>query len=454
MSGVGRRTLRPVGGRRARLPRPVGPPRDVVGRHQMLRVRGRTVTWLPPLLLLGAITAIDFNTAGEFRMISWVVLVPGIAAAICGVWGTMVFAALALITYFLADTSWPDQYQSGLPDFILVAVGGILAVLACEVRVRGERRMLHMRDVADTTRRTLLRPLPPVWGGLEHAEVYLAADTEARVGGDFYDIQPGLHGTRVLVGDVQGKGLGAVEAAAALLGTFREAAYHEPDLATVAARLETRMLRHGVHLTALAAAVESPPAPQRPARTLARTDSNISRRRGGRGARPSGGRRGFDGSGLRDDGDRFATAVLLGFPEHEDGVVEAVLFGHEPPLVVGPAGVRPLPPGDGLPLGLGSLAADDDPPSVVRVPLAAGETVLLTTDGVTEARDAAGVFYALADEVAQAVAADPGTAAPRRLVAFVRDGTLRHCGGRLADDTTVFAVRRAEEPSGNGRLRS
>lgn len=78
-----------------------------------------------------------------------------------------------------------------------------------------------------------------------------------------------------------------------------------------------------------------------------------------------------------------------------------------------------------------------------RVPLAPGETLLLTTDGVTEARDADGAFYPLADDVARAVAADPRTAEPRRLVAFVRDRTVRHCGGRLADDTTVFAVRRA-----------
>jgi hypothetical protein len=44
--------------------------------------------------------------------------------------------------------------------------------------------------------------------------------------------------------------------------------------------------------------------------------------------------------------------------------------------------------------------------------------------------------------VARAVAVDPRAADPRRLVALVRDGTLRHCGGRLGDDTTVFAVRR------------
>ncbi|MEX1657514.1 PP2C family protein-serine/threonine phosphatase [Streptomyces pseudovenezuelae] len=348
-----------------------------VGRGQVLRVRGRGVAWLPPLLLLVAITAIDYNTAAELRMISWVVLVPGIAAATCGVAGTAVFAALALVTYVAADSSWPHQYQSGLPDFIL-------AVLACAVRLRGERSMLHMRDVADTTRRTVLRPLPPVWGGLEHAEVYLAADSEARVGGDFYDIQPGPHGTRVLVGDVQGKGLGAVEETAALLGTFREAAYHEPALATVAERLEVRVRRHGGHVTALG----------------------------------------------RDDGDRFATAVLLGFPEADTGVVEAMVFGHEPPLVVGPSGVRPL------------LAADGPPP-VHRVPLGPGETVLLTSDGVTEARDPAGEFYALAG--------DPRAVEPRRLVALVRDGTLGHCGGHLLDDTTVFAVRRADERAGKGR---
>jgi serine phosphatase RsbU (regulator of sigma subunit) len=388
-----------VSGRRsvlARLPRPGQ--RDVLQHHLLLRIRGRSVAWLPPLLLLIAITGIDFRTAGEFRIISWIVLVPGIAAALCGVGLTAGFSAVALLTYFLVDGAWPHQYRIGLADLVLVGLGGILATLACAVRVRGERQMLHMRDIADTIRRTVLRPLPPLWGGLDHAAVYLAADSEARVGGDFYDIQPGPHGTRVLVGDVQGKGLGAVEAAAALLGTFREAGYHEPDLATVARRLEVRMRRHGLHCAALG----------------------------------------------REDVDRFATAVLLGFPAATAGVLEAVVLGHEPPLAVGPDGVRPLPPGGGLPLGLADLA--DGLPPLHRVPLAPGDTVLLTTDGVTEARDGEGCFYPLTEEVTRAVAADPRAADPHRLVALVRDGTLRHCGGRLADDTTVFAVRRTDEP--------
>ncbi|MEF9904984.1 PP2C family protein-serine/threonine phosphatase [Streptomyces sp. P9-A2] len=387
----------------------------------MLYVKGRSVAWVPPLLLLVAIVVIGYHTTGEFRIISWIVLVPGIAAAICGVWGTAAFAALSLAAFTIMDNAWPHEFQTGLPDFILVAVGGVLATLACAVRVRGESRALHMRNVADTVRRTVLRPLPPSWGGLEHAGVYLAADAGARVGGDFYDIQPSPYGTRVLVGDVQGKGLGAVETAAVLLGTFREAGFHEPELAAVAERLEERMLRH----------------------------------------------RGYTAALGRADGDRFATAVLLGFPADRPapagsgtagpgtavsapagpGTVEAVVFGHEPPLAVGPGGVRPLPATGGLPLGLREL--DPAPVRVHRLPLAADETLLVVTDGVTEARDAAGTFYPLAEDVARAVARDARAAEPARLAVVVRDGTLRHSGGRLDDDTTVFAVRRTGGPRAN-----
>ncbi|MFD6292748.1 PP2C family protein-serine/threonine phosphatase [Streptomyces sp. NPDC060205] len=370
-------------------------------RQQLLRVRGRSVAWAPPLLLLAAIAVIDSNTSGEFRIISWIVLVPGIAAAICGVRGTAVLAALALITYIEVDAAWPHQDQTGLPDFILVAVGGALATTACAVRVREERRMLHMRDVADTTRRTVLRPMPTPWAGLDHAAVYLAADSEARVGGDFYDIQPGPHGTRVLLGDVQGKGLPAVDAAAALLGTFRESAYHEASLAVVAERLETRMRRQRQYVADLG---------EEPARGV----------------------------------ERFATAVLVGFPPPgaADGHIEVVNFGHEPPLVAGPSGVRLLPPGDGLPLGFGGLAGPaSGVPPVRRVPFAADETLLLVTDGVTEARDAEGVFFPLHERVALAVSVDPGLTHPRHLVELVREGTLRHSTGHLVDDTTIFAVR-------------
>ncbi|WP_075733912.1 SpoIIE family protein phosphatase [Streptomyces acidiscabies] len=337
--------------------------------------------------------------------------VVAIAAVLCGVRTTALFAVASLAAFVLTELREPDRYKAGSVDLVLVAVGGALSVLACAARLRTERRMVRMTDVADTTRRTVLRPLPADWGGLRHAEVYLAADADARVGGDFYDIQPGPHGTRVLVGDVQGKGLAAVEAAAALLGTFREAGYHEADLGVVAARLETRMLRHRGHAAAVG----------------------------------------------RDEGDRFATAVLLGYPPKGAvggvAVVEVVVFGHEPPLAVGTGGVRVLgdEAGSELPLGLGELEVSGDQgylrgtPEVLRVEVGAEETVLLVTDGVTEARDAQGRFYPLLEELTQALTSDAGLADPDRLVAFVREGALRHSRGRPGDDTTVFAVRMVPE---------
>ncbi|WP_030421041.1 PP2C family protein-serine/threonine phosphatase [Streptomyces sp. SCSIO 75703] len=370
---------------------------DVELRHELFSVRGRSIAWLFPLALLGGIAAVDVTT-GAFQVISWTVLVPGIAAAICGVWATAALAVLAVLVYLLADTFWQVHNNTGLPGLVLVLLGGVIAVVASSVRVRGEERMLHMRDIADTTRRTVLRPIPQGWGGLDHAAVYLAADTEARVGGDFYDIQLGPHGTRVLIGDVQGKGLGAVETASALLGTFRETGYHEADLRTVAERLDQRLLRHRQHSQGLGYA--------------------------------------------EGDGDRFATAVLVGFSEDLPDEVDAVVFGHEPPLVVGPNGVRRLGSEAGLPLGMADIAPSVLPP-VCRVALAHDETLLLMTDGVTEARDPEGRFYQPAEDIVRALAADPdGVVVPQRLVALVRDGTLRHCRGLLVDDTTIFAVRR------------
>ncbi|MET9843252.1 PP2C family protein-serine/threonine phosphatase [Streptomyces ossamyceticus] len=399
---------------------------DPVERQQLLRVRGHSVAWLPPLMVLCAVPALDWVTSGDFRVISWLVLVPGIAAAVCGVWTTALFGVLAMIAYYMVDNSWPHQYRSGLPDFILLALGGVMSVLACAVRLRGQERMLHMRAVVDTTRKILLRQLPPHVGGLDHAEVYLAADSEARVGGDFYDIQPSPHGTRVLVGDVQGKGLGAVEAASVLLGTFREAAYYEAEPGTVAERLETRMIRH------------------------VRYCAHVG----------------------RDDAERFATAVLLDFPELRSErtdwgpdttgldtlTVDIINFGHEPPLLVSPDGVRVLVLGDGLPLGLSELESTNPtgPPATggpgcvgVTVRLAPDEALLLVTDGVTEARDGDGVFFPLRSYLSGAIAADPRAATdPVALVRLVHDGVLGHTGGHLDDDTTIFAVRRG---TGTGR---
>lgn len=377
--------------------------------------RVRRFSWSVPAVCFLLVVFLDGLTTGSFRIITWIVVVPGMAAALCGVWTTALFAALATLAYLSTNVSWPSQYRTGWPDFFLVAGGGALAVASCALRLRSGRYVTHLQDAAEVTRSTVLRPLPPYWAGMEMKAIYLAADSTARVGGDFYDVQPSRHGARVIVGDVQGKGLSAVAAAAGLLGAFREWCYHEPDLARAARGLETSMRRYQAY-------------------------STIMR--------------------LSGEEDRFATAVLVNLPGTGGDVlapatfgrplpagpgdtyeIEVVDFGHEPPLAVGPRGARELTAAPNLPLGLSSLG--EAPFTVRNFRIATDETLLFITDGVTEARDAEGTFFPLAAHVSAEVRADTRLTDPARLADLVRRDVLRHTGGELTDDTTIFALRRA-----------
>ncbi|MEV7603697.1 PP2C family protein-serine/threonine phosphatase [Kitasatospora sp. NPDC089797] len=352
-------------------------------------------SWLIPVLLLVAVVVVDAVTPEWFASASWLALVPVVAAGLCGPVATVVFALLAIGAYPALGTLWTKSH--GTEDFLLVVAGCVLALPLSVFRAQAAAYVRHLQGAAETTRQVVLRPVPPGWGGVDSAARYLAADVEARVGGDFYDVVASPFGARVILGDVQGKGLPAVSTAAALVGCFREAAFHEPDLATVAVWLEERVLRQNL----LAAR-------------------------------------------LGEQDERFATAVMLWFPADAPEEIRLVNFGHDSPYVLGPAGLRRLPPGDGAPLGLARLAGGL--PTVRRLRLAADETVLMVTDGVTEARDRQGVFFDLGAHLA-GLAGRPGAAEPERLVAAVAAGVVRHTGGRRTDDTALLAVRRPGGPA-------
>lgn len=68
--------------------------------------------------------------------------------------------------------------------------------------------------MAEVAQRVLLRPVPRRAGHLRAAVSYTSAMAEARIGGDLYEVVTGPSGVRVIVGDVQGKGLEAVETSA------------------------------------------------------------------------------------------------------------------------------------------------------------------------------------------------------------------------------------------------
>ena len=156
-------------------------------------------------------------------------------------------------------------------DVEVAAIGAILAVtvVSC-VSVglvgRQSRMLANVRSVAETAQHVVLREVPPELAQVRTAVAYRAAAAEARIGGDLYEALSTRFGDRLLIGDVRGKGLPAVEAAADVLGVFREAAYTEPDLSRVADRMHAMLARRPAGTEEFVTAVLLSVDPERPDR--------------------------------------------------------------------------------------------------------------------------------------------------------------------------------------------
>ncbi|NEB66375.1 serine/threonine-protein phosphatase, partial [Streptomyces fulvissimus] len=116
----------------------------------------------------------------------------------------------------------------------------------------------------------------------------------------------------------------------------------------------------------------------------------------------------------------FATALLLEF-RPGSGEVGVVSCGHPAPVLLRGATAHEIEVQPAPPLGLGFAGFDRPVERDVR--LQPGDRVLAVTDGVTEARNDAEVFYPLVDRAAQLAAEDPGeliAAIWRDLVGYAR----------------------------------
>ncbi|WP_406261625.1 serine/threonine-protein phosphatase [Actinacidiphila glaucinigra] len=329
-------------------------------------------------------------------------------------WATTLVAASAAATYAGASlTGEAVLIVAAAGVGLAVSPGGVppvttsqaAAVLVLSVGVvvffvRQEHHKLELaavRAVSEMTQRVVLRPLPERIGPLCVAASYQASDAHATVGGDLYAAARITGATRILIGDVRGKGLQGIPEVAAAVGAFREAAPRCATLPEVAAHLEGSMRSH------LAEAE--------------RSDDEAA--------------------------ERFVTALVLEIPD-DRRVVHAVNCGHPAPLVADGGRVTPLTPRrSGPPLGLGGLAPHEHHQDTF--PFSPGEVLLLYTDGVTEARDPAGSFYPLRDRLARWTGTDPGG-----LVRHVRDDLCRHLCGPLHDDVAIVALQRTPVPAQAG----
>ncbi|MER7754540.1 PP2C family protein-serine/threonine phosphatase [Kitasatospora sp. NPDC097643] len=360
-----------------------------------------------PLALIAVITVVDIVSPPQIHLGPLLIVAPALTASFAGARATAGVALLALagltVIGLARDGLTTANHETQLGAQIVVSV---LIVALRVLRDRHERELARVRSVSEAAQRVLLRPLPDRIGPLHLASVYLAAEAEAQVGGDLYAAARTTTGTRLLVGDVRGKGLSSLGDAALLLGAFRAAAHLHADLPALAAYLDGSVCWD-----------------------LAQLGEQARRNRLTTGDGPE------EEAAPDDAGESFITAVLLDIPD-DDSVVRLIDCGHPPPLLLRPDGIttlaarHPAPP-----LGLGELAPARY--EVEVVPFRPGDRLLIYTDGVIEARDARRRFYPLEERVAAWQSDRPAV-----LLHRLRRDLLAHVGGHLDDDAAMVVVER------------
>ncbi|MEA2973161.1 MAG: hypothetical protein QOG82_1619 [Actinomycetota bacterium] len=259
------------------------------------------------------------------------------------------------------------------------------------VAIENARAQEARAEVVRTLQRSLLPHSLPLLPGLEVGARYHPVGGRSEVGGDFYDVFPlGRGRWGAAIGDVCGKGVMAAQLTALARYTVRTAARSEARPSGVLEVLNRSLLDH-------------------------------------------------------ETGDRFCTIVQAYVDTAEEPVrVTLSCAGHPLPLLVDGAGeVRPLGrPGTAVGLFVSPTVFDD------THRLLPGETLVLYTDGVVEARAPDGTFAdGLLEDVLRRTHGQPADA----VAAAVEAAMLDFQGGSPRDDMAVLVVR-SPSPRFRGRL--
>jgi PAS domain S-box-containing protein len=264
---------------------------------------------------------------------------------------------------------------------VAITNAGLLQAARREAAAR-ELALRERDQVAVALQQSLLPPDLPAIPGLEIGAHYHAG-TEL-VGGDFYDVftlGDGRWG--IVLGDVCGSGPEAASQTALTRHTVRTAAMFDTDPATVVQTLNRALLR-----------------------------SNTT---------------------------RFTTAVFLRLARHADGSKVAVTIasgGHPPPLICRRDGTIEESSATGPLLGVTDVPIDSL--QVAHYELAPDDTLVLYTDGLTEARKS-GVLFGV-EGVTETLTRETN-ASPARLANALVDAALQHAGAPLSDDVAIVILR-------------
>ncbi|MFG2436675.1 PP2C family protein-serine/threonine phosphatase [Streptomyces sp. NPDC048508] len=344
-----------------------------------------------PLALIVVIAVVDIRSPTDVHLGPLLVIAPTLTASFAGPLLTALVGLLAVVAQVVIAVFHGGLTTTNhMAQIIALIVLSALVVFVCHVRERRARELVRARSVAETAQRVLLRPPPRRIGPLRTAWLYLAAEDDTQIGGDLFAVTRAAGAsTRVIIGDVRGKGLAAIGEASVVLGAFREGAHRYATLPELTAALEVSVCRD--------------------LDEVADTE--------------------------HDPGEHFTTALVLDIPD-TDAEVGMINCGHPPPLLLRDREVtvlharHPVPP-----LGMCELPAAShhtDP-----FTFEAGDLLLLYTDGVIEARSPSGAFYPLAERLASFPASGPDT-----LLRRIHDDLVRHIGDEPADDAALLVIER------------
>lgn len=276
-----------------------------------------------------------------------------------------------------------DRSPDGTPRVVRIAVFDATERRQYELELlrakeRAEASEARARALARTLQQTLIPPAPPAIPGLDVSAAYHPAGDGSIVGGDFYDVFRVVGDDWVIVlGDVCGKGPEAAVVTAMVRYTIRALSAQHRSPARVLHHLNDALLEHG--------------------------------------------------SG------RFCTAALLRLHRAAEGWhVVYSSGGHPPPLWLAPGGEVRMVEIFGPLVGVFPGQTYDDHP----LGLAPGHTLMLYTDGVTEARGEESFFGE--ERLLQAVSDLPRDAAAVAHGLLGRVLDFQH--GTARDDIAVLAV--------------
>jgi sigma-B regulation protein RsbU (phosphoserine phosphatase) len=260
-----------------------------------------------------------------------------------------------------------------------------------EARQRAEHERARVQVLVTTLQRSLLPPSLSPPDGLDASAYYHTASADD-VGGDFYDLFPLSHQKwGFFLGDVCGKGAGAAAVTSLTRYTLRAAAVYDDDPVAVLHNLDT-VLNHEFH----------------------------------------------------GDDPRFCTVIFGVLNIRDNGIdIDLASGGHPPALLLRADGrAQYVSTTGGQVVGMLSDARFVS----TRIRLAGGDTLVLYTDGLTEARTGAGTERFDDNGALLEFAAAQAPATPAAIVEAIR-WLLDGFGTGLQDDAAVLALGVPRSPA-------